>query len=499
LNNILLTFTGFHDPFTPGLVKDEEQTGPILSLLAEMDFGTVYLFETPTTHEITEETRNAILERHESTGVEIHAVNLDEPTDYRGIIRGLRNFIPTIRSTHSEDRLFVAVASGTPQMHACWLMLVGAGELPAKILHVRPPRFVTRERPLVSEIDLSSDEFPTVRYLRTDTDDALKNQDLATLQQRVGIIGEHESMILVLEQAMQFAQTDASVLIYGQSGTGKELLAKLIHLGSQRSDQVFIAINCGAIPESLVESLLFGHIKGSFTGATVDRKGKFEEADGGTLFLDEIGELPLSTQVKLLRVLQEGTIEPVGGGGERNVDVRIIGATNRDLQSMIRKKAFREDLYFRLNIGELTLPPLSDRRSDIPLIAQHVLDSINGNQRTQKRLTVEALQRLQSHNWPGNIRELYNAIHRSVTLSSKVILDADDIIISTPVTHDDPLDSLPNPYHGFSMPDFLDSARKQLFLKAMEIAGGNRSEVGRLLGISPQAVAKFFNQNGDEN
>ena len=240
---------------------------------------------------------------------------------------------------------------------------------------------------------------------------------------------------------------------------------------------------------------MFGHKKGAFTGAIADQIGKFDSADKGTLFLDELGELPQPAQAKLLRVLQDGLVEPIGQAKAHKVDVRIVGATNRDLRKLVRQGKFREDLFYRLNVGEIKLPPLRERRSDIPKLALHILDKVNGSLRRPKRLSSEALSRLQSHSWEGNVRDLENVIERSVRLCRRDVLDADDLLISEPITYADPLNALPDPYEGFLMDEFLGSARKQLMLRALEAASGNQSQAARLLGITPQAVHKFLQQS----
>jgi len=227
--------------------------------------------------------------------------------------------------------------------------------------------------------------------------------------------------------------------------------------------------------------------------------GKFDLANGGTLFLDELAELPLAAQAKLLRVLQDGMVEPVGADGPHEVDVRVVAATNRDVAKAIKSGAFRKDLYYRLNVGEIVLPPLRDRRSDIPKLALQVLDRVNASMRSPKRLSQGALARLQGHLWPGNVRDLQNVIERSVRLCRTQVLDAEDLLISEPITHADPLDALPEPHPGFSLDKFISSARKQLILRAIEIANGNQSEAARLLGISPQAVNKFLRQGESYN
>ncbi len=495
--NILLTFTGFHDPFFKGLIDQVEQPGPILSLLSALSFDIVYLFDTPATHKVTQDTKKYISKLHKSTKVEIMKIDLDDPTDYNCIIKGLRGYLDKIIENHPSTVFSIAVASGTPQMHACWVLLASSGEIPARILHIRPPRFVTKEQPLVTEVEFSSHDFPVVRFYKNNSKCSTSTDhfDLEAMKIQVGIIGDHPSMQRALEMGSMMAPSKAPILIFGETGTGKELFAKFIHCVSDRSRESFIPVNCAAIPENLVESILFGHKKGAFTGALSDQIGLFDAAHKGTLFLDEIGELPIAAQAKILRVLQDGIVEPIGHTKPHKVDVRIIGATNRDLRKMVRQDKFREDLYYRLNVGEINLPPLRERRSDIPQISLSVLDRLNVSLRYPKRFTPEALVRLQAHNWPGNVRDLENVIERSLRLCRHDVLEADDLMITEPITYADPLGALPEPHEGFSLEGFLSSARKQILLRAIEAANGNKSLAARLLGITPQAVHKFLQQS----
>ena len=251
-----------------------------------------------------------------------------------------------------------------------------------------PAKFVTADRPLLEEVDLTRPGFPVVRSsLAAPEIPDLPPPDLEKAIRQSGIVGDHPSILKALETCALLAPSEVPVLILGETGTGKELFARFIHRLSGRPADRFIPINCGAIPAELVESLLFGHVKGAFTGALRDQAGKFTQADGGTLFLDELGELPLAAQVKLLRVLQDGMVEPLGAGVGRRVDVRLIAATNQDLRRAVREGQFREDLYYRLNVGEIQLPPLRERRSDIPKLALHVLDRLNARLKRPKRLT----------------------------------------------------------------------------------------------------------------
>lgn len=493
--DILLTFTGFHDPYFKGLVDQEEQPGPILSLLTARSFEKIFILSTPQTRRITAETKDAISRRHPGSEVHVLDIELADPTSYPEIFKGIRTHFQRIIEDLPGARFFVAVASGTPHMHACWVLLAASGEIPARILHVRPPRFVTKDRPLVSEIDLSAGAFPSVRFPDQLPEDFENHIDIDAVRTQLGIVGDHPAMHRALEMGAMLAPSQAPVLILGETGTGKELFARYVHLLSGRPREAFVAVNCAAIPEDLVESLLFGHKKGAFTGAISDQVGKFDAADQGTLFLDELGELPPAAQAKLLRVLQDGLVEPIGHTKAHKVDVRIVGATHRDLRKLVRQGKFREDLYYRLNVGEIKLPPLRERRTDIPKLALHILDRLNGSLRQSKRLSTEALSRLQNHHWAGNVRDLENAIERSARLCRHEVLDTEDLLITEPITYADPLDALPYPYEGFSLEDFLGKARKQMMLRALEAAKGNQSQAARLLGITPQAVHKFLQQS----
>lgn len=498
---ILLTFTGFHDPYAVGLVGQEEQLGPILSLVGTRSFDRVILFSTPGTEKNTQATREALRSLHPELTVEVRDLPLADPTDYVAILRGLRAHLRDICENTPQAQYFIAVASGTPQMHACWVLLAASGEIPAHILHVRPPRFVSKDHPLVSEVDLTSPDFPLVRANvgAVEAPDSAP-PDVETAIQQLGIVGDHPAIRKALEIGATLAPSTVPILILSETGTGKELFARFVHQLSGRSIERFVPLNCAAIPKDLVESLLFGHKRGAFTGATSDQTGKFDQANGGTLFLDELAELPLPMQAKLLRVLQDGLVEPIGDKKPHKVDVRIIAATNQNVSKAIQQGRFREDLYYRLNTGEVRLPPLRERRSDIPKIALHILDRVNATLKKPRRLSPGALARLQNHSWPGNVRDLENVIERSVRLVRQDVLDADDLMIGEPVTSADPLAALPEPYEGFSLEEYLTSARKQLILRALETARGNQSEAARLLGITPQAVHKFVRKGeGDSN
>lgn len=303
------------------------------------------------------------------------------------------------------------------------------------------------------------------------------SDEINKLTGATGMETVNTAMAELLKTAVKVAESTATVLITGESGTGKEVLARLIHQHSQRAKEPFVAINCAAIAENLIESELFGHVKGAFTGAIKDHQGRFQRADGGTLFLDEIAELRPDMQVKLLRVLQERKVEAVGGHQETEIDVRIIAATNRNLQEATDLGDFREDLYYRLSVIPLHLPPLRERKEDIPALVRHFLKKHEAP--PEVVFSTEGLQKLQSYDWPGNIRELQNVVERSIILRSGPEISARDILISPskdkqPVENDFQL-----PAEGIS----LENVEKSLIEQALTLAKGNRSQAARLLQI----------------
>ncbi len=294
------------------------------------------------------------------------------------------------------------------------------------------------------------------------------------------------------ERAAVVAPIDTTVLILGETGTGKEMFAQLIHTLSKRRGRL-VALNCGAIPNELVESTLFGHEKGSFTGAASNQAGKFQEADKGTLFLDEIGEMPMSSQVKLLRVLQDQMIQPLGAKEPHKVDVRVIAATNRNLSEEVKANRFRQDLFYRLSPISLTIPPLRARRSEIIPIAIFILERLNRTFRRQRRFSPAALRKISAYSWPGNVRELEGALRSAVILADDDLIDAGDLELNAISSSF----QLPEPAEDFDMDGFLTGAREQLINRALEIANGNQTAAARLLGTSPQNISKFVKSKGN--
>lgn len=310
----------------------------------------------------------------------------------------------------------------------------------------------------------------------------------AQLQERKqrSVVGTSLAWRRTMETLRQAAPSDATCLLLGESGTGKELLARYIHEHSNRADKPFVAVNCAAIPESILESELFGHEKGAFTGASAARPGRFETASGGTLFLDEIGELPKHVQVKLLRVLQEGEIERLGDSGKtRTVDLRVVAATNVDLPGAVKSGAFREDLYYRLNVVSLSVPPLRERQDDIPLLAQHFLSLYAAkNGRAIEGLTEAALARLCGYHWPGNVRELENTIERAVVLSRSEWIEESVL----PNQFRNVTANTSSQFMSFPVGTPLEEIEMTVILETLRHTGGDKRLAAKLLGIATRTI-----------
>ena len=305
------------------------------------------------------------------------------------------------------------------------------------------------------------------------------------------LIGESPPMRKIYESINRVAQTSSNVLITGESGTGKELVAKAIHRESARSSEPFIIVNCGGVPESLIESELFGYKKGAFTGATNNRKGLVEAAQGGTLFLDEIGELSPLLQVKLLRLVQEKTIKMIGGTEDISVDVRIISATNRDLEAMVMEKTFREDLYYRLNVLPLRLPPLRERKEDIPVLAEYFLSKFTSEfGKDIRKVSSYAMDILCSYGFPGNVRELEHIIERGVAMESSRIILPDSLTLSTyrrkQQEQKDTAAEIPE--QGFELDRHLGDLEKHFLQTALQQSGGSKLKAAQLLGITFRSI-----------
>ncbi len=334
-----------------------------------------------------------------------------------------------------------------------------------------------------------------VEHLRLKEENRLLKESLGEYFDRRNIIGQSPAMVRLLETVAQVAPSEATVLITGESGTGKGLIAGSIHFNSPRKDGPFIKTNCAAITETLLESELFGHEKGAFTGAERRKEGRFVQADGGSLFLDEVSEMSPSMQVKLLQVLQEREIVRVGGETVVPVDVRLIAATNKDLEELIGDGRFREDLYYRLNVVRLEIPSLRERREDIPLLVQHFLKMFTDkNQKPIKGLTPRALDQLIRYDWPGNVRELMNAMERGVVLARSEYLDEE--VLPFAATSQAPSGEIPATPAKPPAETTLEQVEKATILQTLEAASGNKSEAARRLGITRKTLHTKLKQYG---
>ena len=316
------------------------------------------------------------------------------------------------------------------------------------------------------------------------------------------MVGVSPKMVKVFELVRSIASTTSTVLIQGESGTGKELVAKAIHALSPRRNAPFVSVNCAALPEPLLESELFGHMKGAFTDAHQTRKGLFETAHRGTLLLDEVGEMALSMQVKLLRALQEKRVLRVGSAEEIDVDVRVIAATNRPLEQLVREKQFREDLYYRLNVIPILVPPLRHRAEDIPLLAEHFRERFSRETgKAVSRIASETMDRLVAYHWPGNVRELENVIERAMALEtapSILVERLPEAMQLHKAVEETPADESPRLREGFDLDAHLKTVERRYLELALEQADGNRPEAARLLGITPRSLRYLLRKYAED-
>lgn len=425
--------------------------------------------------------------------VKIQYETLSRPNNYEEIYRAAVRVVENIvEQSREKAELTFHLSPGTPAMTAIWIILAKT-RFPADLIETSVQEGI-RDTKIPFEI---AAEF--VPDLLREQDQALRDKTAAlppAIPEFSAIIHKSRQMTALIDQAQKVAIRSVPVLIEGESGTGKELLARAIHNASPRRDRDFVPVNCGAIPPELVESELFGHKKGSFTGAIADRSGFFGRADGGTLFLDEIGELPPGAQVKLLRVLQEGEITPVGSARSKKVDIRIVSATNRNLLAEVQCGNFREDLFFRLAVIGLRIPPLRDREGDLGLLIDALWQQLNEEadklRIPTKVLSTGARNVLLRYRWPGNVRELQNTLTRLAVMSSeKMVTKAEAsgaILGSVNGSRDEILNRRLE--SGFSLSETLGEVASHYLERALKQTGGNKSAAARLLGMANYQTLK---------
>jgi len=424
---ILLSWVGGQDLAGVSAGNGVTNEGPIESVLNDSGrkFDAAVLLFSGYKQEVKERYKNH-LENLDDIDIRFRDIELENPTDYRAIHEAVVDAMAYVAQEFGEKTemaLSVHVSSGTPQMHAVWVLL-SSTRFPAELIKTSV------------EAGVQTIEFPydISAEILAWTDRQIERVAQGKPLRRPGfdaIIGFSETITRAIEKADRAARSPFAVLLQGESGTGKELFARAIHGGSTRTKEKFVPVNCSALPESLAESEFFGHERGAFTDAKEAKKGYFEQADGGTLFLDEIGELSMNLQAKLLRVLEEKKVRPVGGENERKVDVRIVAATNRDLAEQVRSGSFRSDLYYRLAVLVIGLPPLRDREGDLGLLIDHLLGEVNAELKDQSEaedfeLSPGARNLLIQYSWPGNVRQLKNVLMRLAVLE-KPVIGKDDV------------------------------------------------------------------------
>ncbi|MCY3932718.1 MAG: sigma-54 dependent transcriptional regulator [Acidobacteria bacterium] len=482
---VLVSWIGTTDLRAPE-ESAEVGRGPVAQALEELRFDEACLLTNhgPTT---VEPYRSWLQARVPNVPLHVVQETLSSPTDFGEIYAAAVRACEGAVDDDVETSLAFHLSPGTPAMAAIWIILAKT-RFPAELIESSRQHGV---RTASVPFDISADFLP----------DLLRQPDRELERLSAGLPPEapefdeilHRSAAMkrIILRARRVAPRSVPVVIEGETGTGKELLARAIHRASPRRDRLFVAVNCGALSPELVESELFGHEKGAFTGASTRRDGHFVAADGGTLFLDEIGELPLSAQVKLLRALQEGEVLPVGSSRPRTVNVRPIAATNRSLPSEVEAGRFREDLFYRLAVAVLRLPPLRERASDLALLIDRLLERVNREGERQpghvhKKLSAGAKNLLLSHSWPGNVRELQNTLRRLALWSPGDLLTRDDVREALlPAKASNGKDAILGRSlgQGLDVREVLAEVARHYLARALEQAGGNKTEAARLVGL----------------
>ncbi len=371
------------------------------------------------------------------------------------------------------------------------ILISGAGSIESAVEAMREGAYDFLTKPLERVVVLKAIEKALEKQTLMRENADLRAQ-LQSLRDTSGILGDHPSIRRVKDMIRQVAPTSATVLVLGESGTGKELVANALHQGSERAGKPLVKVNCAAMPDTLIENELFGHERGAYTGAVGRKEGRFRLAHEGTLFLDEIGDMPLSLQPKILRVIQEGEFERVGGTETLKVDVRIVASTNADLQTAVAERRFREDLYYRLNVVTMEMPSLRERRSDIPLLAEHFLQRLAAkNNRPVLAFSREVLNAMSNYHWPGNVRELENMVERAVVLSRGEMISLGDM--PAPLARSEPVNgersmASGSPLINVEVGTPLAEVELQVILETLRHTGGDKNAAARLLGIATRTI-----------
>ncbi len=495
MKNVLLTWSdrGSEGPIPSYHGKrNSEDKGPILRLLEQAEFRGRYDAAVVLTTR-NGERRALVLADELKTmmeKVDIRVTNVEDPSDYYQLFSEHGGLVDALNGRYPDTvwERDVLLSAGTPQSQTMWVILVQAKLLTARMLQVIPSAFVPNPHPkAVREVKLDFEGFPEIRALREE----VRRLRAAVRLHAGDIIGESESMRRLLVSVSRVAASDVPVLISGDTGTGKELVARAVHAGSARADGPFVAENCGTFSEGLLASELFGHEQGAFSGAVGRHRGLFEQAHGGTLFLDEVGELGPKEQVHLLRVLQEGVLRRVGGETSVRVNVRIVAATHRPLDTLVNEGKFRSDLYYRLRGASLRLPSLAERPEDIPLLIRHFLAETAPG--ANLKVSPEAMRAMMQYFWPGNVRELRSEVVRWTVFADAVvraadlspeILQADSRIEMQPAQEPDPQRPV------LPLSDVIEGAEKAAIVSALLHFDRNLSKTARALKIDRNTLKR---------
>jgi DNA-binding NtrC family response regulator len=485
---VLTCWVGGNDLKAPG----GGEVGPILSTLRSASFDRVELLSSYPAERV--EPYLAWLKASVSIGIELHYESLSSPVHFGEIYKAANKHLERLSSPRTD--LSILISPGTPAMQAIWILL-GKTRYPATFYQSSLEQGVqTVEVPF----EITAEYVPAANTITGE-----KLLQLSEVQAPVNaafdsIIAQSSRMLILKSQAQILAQKQVPVLIYGETGTGKELFARAIHNAGPRSSRPFIAVNCGAIPPELIDSTLFGHRKGAFTGAVENRVGVFQQADGGTLFLDEFGELAPDAQVRLLRVLQEGVVNPVGASQDVKVDVRLITATHRNLMQAVADGRFREDLFYRVAVGVLHLPALREREGDLLLLADHLLREITAQDSSLrgKKFSADVKNIILRHSWRGNVRELQSTLLRAALWCSGSVIGVADIeqaLFKMPQDQRSPM-SL-DVSQGIDLQKVISSVADHYLRQALKITGNNKTRAAGLLGLkSQQTLSNWMSKYG---
>ncbi len=485
MRQVLVAWVGKTDLRAP-TESEQVGVGPIAQALDARPFDEAFLLSDYDERAVTPYLK--WLRARTKARVEVVNERLSGPTQFGEIheaaVRGVQR---ALGDRPRDVALAFHLSPGTPAMAAVWILL-GKTRFPAELIESSKYHGV---RTASVPFDISADFIPD---LLREQDERLRQGSAAESPEApefADIVHRSRVMARLIQRARRVAVRNVPVLIEGESGTGKEMFARAIHRASPRRERPFIAVNCGAIPQELIESELFGHEKGAFTDAKQPRKGYFEAADGGTLFLDELGELPGAAQVKLLRAVQEGEVVRLGATKPLKVDVRIIAATNRTLTEEIAAGRFREDLFYRLAVAVLKIPPLRERTGDIGVLVDHLLDLVNREAAPEpgykeKKLSAGARNLLVSHGWPGNVRELLNTLRRAAIWSDGASISSEDVrealLPAATMVRQDPLGKPLG--GGFNLPELLKDVARRYLQRAMDESHGNKTKAAELVGLS---------------